>query len=51
MISHQLINQIDQLKEAFSDEDERAPILISAQPEQVRVSAQLVDSYRDGSGS
>ena len=48
MISHQLINQIDQLKEACSDEDERAPILISAQPEQVRVSVQLVDSDRLG---
>jgi hypothetical protein len=54
MLSHKLINQIDQLRETFSTRimegnlDEKTPILVSAQSDQVRISAQLVDCDRLG---
>jgi hypothetical protein len=48
MISHRLINQIDQLREAFSAKDDKAPILISAQSDTVRISTRLADCDRLG---
>ena len=50
MLSHKLINQIDQLRETFSTQaaDERAPIPISAQSDTIRVSVELIDCDRLG---
>ncbi|MBI1928793.1 hypothetical protein HYR99_31675 [Candidatus Poribacteria bacterium] len=54
MLSQKLINQIDQLRETFSARmaegalEEKSPILVSAQSDTVRVSAQLIDCDRLG---
>ena len=48
MISHQLINQIDQLRETFATAKEKTLVSISAKSDTVRVGARLVDCDRLG---